>query len=184
MNKNLGILLWSFFLINTSFGLLGPIYAIYVEKIGGDILTVGSSYAVFAIGTAIIIYLISKYEDSFSSKAKLLLVSRFIFLACAISYLFISNPMQLFILQLALGIATAIGNPAFDSLYQDNIEKGKSASQWGAWESSFYFSIGVSALSGSIIVQYFGFTTLFYVMIALNIIGIILTLKLPLEASI
>ncbi|PIP24842.1 MAG: hypothetical protein COX34_02005 [Candidatus Nealsonbacteria bacterium CG23_combo_of_CG06-09_8_20_14_all_36_12] len=43
--------------------MLGPIYAIFVEEIGGDILTAGTSFAIFALVMGTLILIIGRIED-------------------------------------------------------------------------------------------------------------------------
>ena len=72
--------------------------------------------------------------------------------------------MQLFAVQLVLGIGTAVGLPAFDAMYTKNLDKGKYASEWGAWESMNYITAALAASLGGVIAALFGFTVLFAMM--------------------
>ena len=49
MQRKLKILLFASALFMLAGGLFGPIYAVFVEEIGGDLLTAGGAYAAFSI---------------------------------------------------------------------------------------------------------------------------------------
>ena len=49
MNKNLKLLLLTASLFLFAGGLFGPIYAVFVEDIGGDLLTAGAAFGTFSI---------------------------------------------------------------------------------------------------------------------------------------
>tara|TARA_Y100000034_G_C6738489_1_gene327569 strand:+ start:77 stop:625 length:549 start_codon:yes stop_codon:yes gene_type:complete len=178
MKHRLKILLWSSFFINLAAGLFGPLYAVFVEKIGGDLLTAGSAYAAFAIASGVIIFFLSKYEDKVKHQEKLLILSRFLSVIGFAGYLLIRNPLDLFIVQIIFGIAVAIGNPTFDSMYSKNLTKGKFASQWGAWEAMYSITVGVAAIIGGFIAQNYGFQILFWIMLIISIISFISALSL------
>ena len=67
MRRILKILILSSFFINLAAGLFGPIYAIFVEEIGGDLLTAGTAYAIFAIASGSLIFMLGKWEDKVNS---------------------------------------------------------------------------------------------------------------------
>ena len=178
MNKSLKILLFTSFFLNLAAGFLGPIYAVFVEKIGGDLLTAGLSFAIFSITSGILIYLLSKWEDHVKHQEKLIIFSRALSIIGFIGYLLINNPIHLFIVQVIFGIATSIGTPAFDSIYSKNLDKGKFASEWGLWESMYAITVGIAAIIGGYIAQNFGFQILFITMLIMSIISFILSLFL------
>ena len=80
--------------------------------------------------------------------------------------------------QIIFGISTAIGTPAFDSLYSKNLQKGKFASQWGTWESMYAITVGIAAIIGGLIAQTYGFKVLFIVMLIISILSFISSLFL------
>lgn len=178
MKYRLKVLLLSSLFINLAVGLFGPLYAIFVEEIGGDLLTAGSAYAIYAIASGVLIFFIGKWEDHVKHQEKLLIVSRFFDIIGIGGYLFVHSPIHLFIVQAILGISTAIGSPAYGSLYSKNLTKGKFASQWGTWESLVNITIGISAIIGGYLAKSYGFTTLFSVMLVISVISFIITLFL------
>lgn len=178
MKFTLKILLWSSFFINLSAGLLGPIYAIFVEDIGGGLLTAGTSYAVFSIATGILIFFLGKWEDKIKNPANILILGRFLAVIGTAGYLFVKSPLMLFGVQIVLGISEALVAPGFSGLYSKSLSKGKFASQWGYWNSMVYITVGISAILGSFIAKQFGFQLLFIVMTIAAILSLAATLLL------
>lgn len=178
MKHILKILIASSFFINLSAGLLGPIYAIFVEEIGGDLLTAGTAYAVFSIATGVLIFFLGKWEDQLKHQEKILIIGRILMVIGTAGYLIVDNSAKLFAVQIILGISEALIMPAYSSLFSKNLTKGKFASQWGYWDSLIYITIGISAILGSWIASTYGFQTLFIVMTIASIFSLLSTLFL------
>ncbi len=160
-----------------SVGLFGPIYAIFVSNIGGDVFEAGSAYAAFSLAAGFMIFFISRWEDHVKHKEKLILISHVIGAVGILGYMFVQNPIQLFLVQILLGLAGAIGSPAFDGLYSRYLDKGRFVSEWGLYETINYLVIGVSAIVGGLIAAVFGFQTLFMIMFVLSLGSICISFK-------
>ncbi len=178
MRNTLKILLWSSVFINLSAGLFGPIYAVFVEQIGGNLLTAGGAYAGYSIAFGVLVYFLGKWEDKIKHQENLIILGRFLTLIGTAGYLLIQTPIHLFAVQITLGIAQAFTAPAFGSLYSKNLQKGKFASQWGSWEAMTSIVIGIAAILGGLIAKEFGFKLLFIIMTAIALISLIISLML------
>ncbi len=158
-------------------GLFGPIYAIFVANIGGDILAAGGAYAAFSLAAGLMVFFISRWEDHVKHKEKLVMIGHVIGAAGILGYLFVQNPLQLFLIQIVLGFAEAIGSPAFDGLYSRYLDQGRFASEWGLYDSIDYSVAGISAALGGLIASVYGFQTLFLVMFLLSLLSIAVSAK-------
>jgi MFS family permease len=152
--------------------MFGPIYAVFVEEIGGDLLTAGSSYALFSIAAGILIFFISRWEDHVKHQEKLIVIGYAIKAVAFMGYLFVGNPLDLFIVQAILGIGEAIGVPAYDGLYSKLLDNGKFISEWGLWESMFYIVTAVAALFGGFLANIYGFRFIFVIMFGFSILAV------------
>ncbi len=175
MQRELKILLSASGLSILAAGLFGPIYAVFVQEIGGDLLTAGTAYSAFAISAGILIFFISRWEDHIKHQEKLVVAGYSLGSLGFLGYLLIRNPFDLFIVQVIFGISTAIGVPAYDGIYSRHLDKGKFVSEWGMWESMNYVVMGIAAALGSLIASLFGFSTLFMLMLALSILALIVS---------
>jgi uncharacterized membrane protein len=159
-------------------GMFGPIYAIFVERIGGDILDAGGAYAAFAIASGVFLFLISRWEDHVKHKEKLIVIGYSLGSLGILGYLFISAPIHLFLVQAVLGIAGAISSPAYDAIFSRNLDKGRFASEWGMYESMEYIVTAIAALSGAFIASLYGFPSLFLMMFFISLIGLFISFRL------
>ncbi|MBI4174501.1 MAG: MFS transporter [Candidatus Aenigmarchaeota archaeon] len=169
MKPALKILILSSFFINLAAGLFGPLYAVFVQRIGGDLLTAGSAYAGFSIALGAMIFFLSRWEDRVRHQEKLIVIARGLQVIGISGYMFIRTPLDLLFVQIALGFSEAIITPAFDSLYSRNLDRGRSASEWGMWESMRAVVIGVAAITGGFVAQQYGFPALFSIMAVISI---------------
>ena len=171
------------FLVMNSFfvfalGMFGPIYAIYVQNIGGDILAAGTAWSIFTIVSGLGILVMGKLQDRIKNDKPAIMLGYALDALGFLGYFFVSNVKQLFLVQVLLGIGTVIKTPAYDSFYTKYLEKGKFASQWAAWEATWYIVTGIAALSGAFLVKTFGFKFLFLVMFGLSLIGLLASTQL------
>lgn len=147
--------LWSF-----GAGLFFPIFAIFSANIGGDITDAGIAAAIFAFVTSVLEYPIGKLIDKY--REKVFIVSDYFLEAIVfVGYIFVQNTFQLFALQVLLGIANAIGDPAWESLYGRSTPHKKSGSSW----ANSHFFVGVfnaaGILIGAYLVDSYGFSSVF-----------------------
>ena len=178
MKWQLKVLLLSSALYLLAGGLFGPIYAIFVEKIGGNLLTAGTAYSAFALAAGIMIFFISKWEDKVKHQEKLIICGYALACLGYLGYLFVQTPLHLFIVQIIFGAGTAIGASAYDGLYSRHLDKGKFISGWGAWESMNWITLAISASLGGFIANSYGFRTLFIIMFVLSLFALVTSLML------
>jgi len=173
MKKELKILLIASALTSLAGGLFGPIYAVFVQEIGGDLLTAGGAFSIFSIIAGVMIYFISQWEDRVKHQERLIVAGYALGSLGYLGYLFVQSPMHLFGVQVILGVATAVGTGAYDGVYSRNMDKGKFASEWGMWEAMYYIVVGISALAGGILADAYGFKALFMIMFIVSVLGTI-----------
>lgn len=125
------VLLLSESLATVAAGFIGPIYAIYVEEIGGGILEAANAYAAFMITMGLIIYVLGRWEDHHRHDKAFIIVGYFITALGFAGYIFVSNPVQLLIVQIFLGLGMAIRTPAYDSMYSKAVVNKHFALAWG-----------------------------------------------------
>ncbi|MBD3319118.1 MFS transporter [Candidatus Woesearchaeota archaeon] len=173
MQKELRILLAASAFSMFAAGLFGPIYAVFVENIGGDLLTAGGAYSVFAISAGVLIFFISRWEDKVKHQEKLVVLGYAIASCGFLGYLFVSKPWHLIIVQVIFGVGEAIGTPAYDGLYSSHLDHGKFISQWGLWDSMAWIVTGIAAAVGGFFASVYGFRSLFMVMFVLSLLGLV-----------
>jgi MFS family permease len=182
MKKTLKLLLISSILGNMAGALYAPIAVIFIQKIGGDILSIGYVSAIYFAVIGIFIYIFGLLSDKFGKKR--LLVMGFLTLFFGdLFFILIRNISMLFIGQIILGIGLAMTNPSWNGLFSKSIDKGKESTFWGAWEFFVSLGISISAILGASIVNFFGFSFLFFSKAMLHLISAILSFKLEEEKN-
>lgn len=163
-NKPLKILLITNAAILISGAWLGPIYALFVKKIGGDLLDASFTYGIYALAAGITTYISGKYADKLKENELIVVFGYIIIGVSFISFIFVKTILSLFIIQVIMGFGEAIYSPAFDALYSKHLDGHASGREWGAWETMNYLTISVGAITGGILVTLFGFNIVFVFM--------------------
>ena len=170
-NKALRVLLVTNGLILVSAAMLGPIYAIFVEEIGGDLLDASIAGFLFALTAGLVSLFSGKISDGTRRNEIIMTIGYLLMGTGFFLYQFINSVLFLFAIQILIGLGEAIYAPAFDKLYSVHLDRGKSGTEWGAWECMNYFAAAFGALIGGLIVTQFGFKAIFIIMAALSYIS-------------
>lgn len=175
MHKYARILLWSSNVWALGEGLLGPLFAVFTQHIGGDILNISGAWATYLIVTGTGMILIGKWSDSVG-KRRLLVFGYTLNAIFTFGYLLVSDPIHLFIVQAGLGIAFACTEPTWYALYDkysgDGREDGK---VWGLANGMYYIFSAIALLAGGLVIKHLSFTHLFIFMGILQTIAASIT---------
>ena len=172
-NRALRILLITNGLVLLAAAMLGPIYALFVENIGGSLLDASLTGGFFALAAGITTLIAGKFADK-NKRAELIVAAGYTLMGIGfLLYIFVNSIWFLFCIQILIGFAEAVYSPAFDTLYSRHITIKKAGREWGAWESINYFSIAAGSITGGLIVTNLGFNALFGMMAGLCFISAI-----------
>jgi len=170
------LLVLSFTMSCFSEGVIVPIYAIFVQKVGGDILDAGFAMGIFLITEGIFTMLIHRLKWNPKQRINLLVGGWMIWVIGIGSYLLISNIWMLFLSQVLTAIGNAIADPVFDQELSDHTDKDMEEFEWGFFEGSKAFVDGAAAIIGATVAAYFGFRNLIYAMIVAATLSFVLIL--------
>jgi MFS family permease len=163
-NKALRILLLTNSMILMSAAMLGPIYAIFVEKVGGDLMDASIAGGIFSLVAGLTTVVSGRYSDKIKENELIVALGYSIMGIGFFLYIWVESVIFLFIVQAIIGLGEAIYSPAFDAVYSKHLNDHKSGQQWGAWESMNYFTTAIGAIVGGVFVTVFGFKILFIIM--------------------
>jgi MFS family permease len=153
---------------NFADSLFGPLYAIFVQDIGGDILDVGNTIALSAISTGVLIIIFGKVSDHWS-KELLATIGFGISAMGTLCYLFIQTPFHLYLLQLLFAISTALLSAPFSALFAQHISAKKAGLLWAFESGGSKILFGIGILLGTYITYRFGFHTIFILIFLLQV---------------
>jgi MFS family permease len=178
-NRPLKILLLTNSLILVAGAMLGPIYALFVEKIGGDLLDASLTAGMFALTAGIVTLISGKFSDKVKENELIVILGYAIMGLGFLLYTVCNSIFFLLIIQIIIGFGEAIYAPAFDAIYSKHLTKKQAGRQWGAWEAMNYFSIAIGAVIGGLIVTAFGFNVLFVIMAMMSFLSAVYIYQLP-----
>jgi MFS family permease len=168
LNRALRILLINDTLVLIASAMIVPIYAVYVDDIGGDILDAGLAAGIFAVVAGFAVLVTGRIADRSRHKGRILAAGYLLSALGFLLYIFVDSIWQLLAVQALVGLAQAIIAPVFDALYTEHIGgKKRASSRWSMWESAYYFAVAIGAAGGALIVKLTSFDVLFIVMAAM-----------------
>lgn len=159
-------------------GLLGPLFAVFTQKIGGDILDITYAWGVYLVITGIFIIIFGKLSDRILNRKKLLFAGYVLNAVLTFGYLFVNNPLQLLILQAGLGFAVAMATPTWNALYSKYQHKEHRGLAWGLSDGLSQLFTGIAVILGGFVLVYFSFNILFVIMGIIQIIAVILLIPI------
>lgn len=178
-NRSIRILLATNSIILIAGAMFGPIYAVFVQRIGGDLLDASFAFGAYYFAAGVTTFISGRYADKLKEN-ELIVVFGYIVMALGfLGYIFVNSIWALLVVQVVIGMGEAIYSPAFDALYSKHLDGRKSGRAWGAWESINYFTTMVGAVVGGLIVTYLGFNAMFIVMGLISFFSAIYILRLP-----
>ncbi len=145
-------------------GLLGPLFAVFAQKIGGDILSITWAWSLFLAITGVGMMFTGRLGDIYGHH--MLSVWGYIISAVfTFGYVFVVDQWSLFFVQIGLGVGLALCNPTWDALYDKYSGDGEHDGWlWGTASAGRYIAQSITMLVGGVIVTYGSFTTLFLIM--------------------
>jgi predicted MFS family arabinose efflux permease len=164
LNRKIKILLYGSNIWSLGEGMMGPIFAIFNEKIGGSILDVSWIWASYLIATGMFTIFVGNISDAKISKEKLMIAGYALNTFFTFSYLLVSSSIDLFFVQIGLGLATALATPTWDALYAQHQNRENAGYIWGLAGGREQLITGVALIIGGLIVNYFSFQLLFITM--------------------
>lgn len=158
---------------------LAPIYAAFVDRIGGNLLDAGLTGAIYALAAGITTLLAGRFTDRIKESEFVVVFGYALMGVGYLLFILVNSILTLFLVQALIGIAEAIYSPAFDAIYSRHLDQEMAGKQWGAWESMNYFTIAAGAAIGGLIVNHLGFGPLFVFMAVLAFSSAIYIYSLP-----
>lgn len=178
MNKYLKSVLLSNYGAVISMGLFTPIFALFVVELGGGAFQVGAAAASYYFLAGVCMFSIRRWLDSPRMLPKIYCLGYVLGGLAALSFIFVSELWQLFLVQTLHALATACRVPAQRALYAEHEDKGKEGSEWSIMEGGDFMILGVAALAGGAVVATISFDIIFGLMALLQFGAAIMATRL------
>ena len=92
-------------------------------------------------------------------------------------FAFSHTVFEMFLFYAMAGMGLGIATPAKSTLFATHLDKHKEATEWGVTDAIGFICMAISTMIGGMVANWFGFTTLFLVAAAVNLLGIVPYLK-------
>src|SRR3972149_1435221 len=181
MNKKLLLLILSDVLILSSFGLIGPIFAIFIiENLeGGSIVAAGLSTTIFLVVKSAVQMPLSKYFiDKEKHKTRSLLLGTLLIIAVPFIYIAAKSVYAIYLAQAIYGLGAAMAYPSWFSLFTTYMDKKHKGFEYTLWSTSIGVGTALTAYFGAKIADVLGFKTLFLVVGIVALMGFVLLIVL------
>lgn len=183
INKVIKILILSDLIFWSGWGLISPIFAVFVvEKIqGGTVAVVGMATAIYWILKSLLRIPIGLFLDSRPGEEDdfwFLFFGLLISSLAPFGYLMAIYPWHIYLLQALFAIGMAMALSGSSAIFTRHIEKGKEATEWGLEATSVGLGIGIAGALGGLIAASFGFGVLFIFVGLSGIIAAIVLLSI------
>lgn len=160
-------------------GLLGPIFALFIEKFiqGGNEAVAGLAAGIYLFSRSIlqipIAYLLDKIKGE-KDDFWLMFVFSVLTALVPLLYLVINTPLQLYIVQLILGFFTAFTFPAYMAIFTRHTDAGKEGTEWGIYFTLTDVTTATLAMVGGYLAVNVGFPILIVSVVILTLFGALL----------
>lgn len=169
------ILLWSSNLWALGEGMLGPLFAVFAQRIGGNILDITWAWAIYLGMTGILTIVAGRVSDriwEWCGRERLMVAGYVLNALCTFGYLLVDTTTGLFLVQAGLGVALALSSPTWSALYaRYSPGEEKAGKSWGLVAGGQRLTLAVAIVVGGYIVNNFSFETLFITMGTVQVIA-------------
>lgn len=166
------ILLWGSNIWIFADGMFGPLFALFTERIGGNVFDISWAWATYLVVTGVMAIVFGIISDR-TSKEYMMITGYALTALFTFCYLFVSSSLHLLLVQAGLGIALALCNPTWFALYDKYSTSASAGSDWGLSDGIGKILMGIAILVGGWIVTEFSFDALFITMGVVQVIATI-----------
>jgi len=180
MNKKLSLLILSDILILSSFGLIAPIFAVFIKDnlIGGSLVTAGLATTIFLAVKSAVQLPLSWYIDNDRHKTKLLVIGTFLIIVVPFIYILAKSIYMIFFAQVIYGFGAALAYPTWFSLFTRYMDKKHKGFEYAIWSTGVGAGTAVTAFIGAKVAEALGFKILFFVVGVFAFMGFLLLIIL------
>ena len=166
MNKVIRILIISDFFLLSGWGLIAPIFAIFITQQikGGDAQVAGIAAGIYWITKAVLLPFVGKYLDrNHGEKDDFWFMFGGLFIASIvpIGFIFASTIPHIYFLQFIHAAGMALASPSWGAVFVRHIDKGKEALEYASSSTAISFGAGVAAITGGWVVVHLGYPVVF-----------------------
>ncbi|MBX4200664.1 MFS transporter [Candidatus Parcubacteria bacterium] len=170
INKVIQILILNNFFLNSGWGLLSPIYTVFIVKYitGGDLAkaveVVGLSTLVYWVLKSILQIPIANLIDKIKGEGDdfwFLFWGTLITAFVPLGFIFSTHIWHIYALQIIYAVGSAMNFPSWSALFTNHIDEGKEALEWSVNSTFLGVGFGVANGIGGLVIALTGFNVMF-----------------------
>jgi predicted MFS family arabinose efflux permease len=166
LNKVIKTLILSDFLLQSGWGLIGPIFAIFITQQvqGGSLVAVGLIAATYWFVKSMAQPFIAHFLDVKKGEKddfRFLILGLFLANLVPLGYVFASQLWHVFLLEVLRGICMACVVPSWAGIFTRHIDKGWEAFSWSIESTGVGLAAAFAAAFGGIMANFLGFKVVF-----------------------
>lgn len=183
VNKIIRVLVIGDIMFFSAFGLIGPIFAVFVtgQIAGATVATAGFAATINLLVRALLQMPIARYIDKHKGEKDdflFMVVGSLLVSIVPFTYLFVTLPIHLYFSQVILGIGGALANPGWFAIFTRHIDKGKEGTEWTLENVGIGLAAAGAAAIGGVLAERLGFYNLFLIVGILSLIGLVIQISL------
>lgn len=166
INKVIRVLIASDFFLQAGWGLIGPIFAIFLTRQiqGGSLAMVGFVAATYWLVKSIVQPFIAHFFDTQKGEKDdfvFLVGGMYVANLIPLGYIFSTQIWQIFLLEFIRGLAMACVVPTWAAIFTRHIDKDREAFSWSIESTGIGLASGFAAFIGGILATALGFKAVF-----------------------
>ena len=170
INKIITVLIVSDFFFNLGWGLMGPVFAIFIiQNITMGNIAESAKIAGFAtffywITKSLLQIPIGYYLDKNHGEKddfQFLFIGTMMMAFVPLGYIIVTQAWHIYLLQIFYGLGAAMAIPPFAAIFTRHIDKGREAAAWSMYSTFLGIAVGVAGGIGGVTVAIFGFQYVF-----------------------
>jgi len=176
INKVIKVLISSDFALQSGWGLIAPIFAIFLTNQikGGSLEVVGFTATVYWVAKSIIQPFFADWMDKKEGERDdfvYLVVGSYVAAIIPFGYIFATLPWHIYALEFVRAIAMAAAVPSWAAIFTRHIDKGREAFSWSLESTGLGFAAGIAGAVGAWLVGFFGFQAVFFIVGLFSVIS-------------
>jgi MFS family permease len=166
INKVIKTLVISDFFLQSGWGMIGPIFAIFLTRQiqGGSLEMVGFVAATYWLVKSIVQPFIARIFDKNHGETddfRFLVIGMYVANLVPLGYIFSSEPWHIFALEAVRGLAMACVVPTWSGIFTRHIDRGREAFSWSMESTGIGLAAGFAGAFGGLIASFIGFKAVF-----------------------
>ncbi len=183
VNKVIRVLTFSDILILSGFGLLSPIFAVFLtEQIqGGSLEVVGFASTIYLLTKSFLQIPVAEYLDQKHGEKDdfyAMFIGSILISFTPLIYLFATSPFHIYLAQVFYGIGGAFAFPSWVAIFTRHIDKNAECFEWSVYYTATDLGGALTAALGGILAQHLGFKPLFLLIFIFSTLGSLLLIEI------